>query len=61
MDDSLPQWFDADFPPLAIYYGGRDYLVATEPLLERMREKESLVRVVRVTKLDESEVWIFTF
>lgn len=57
MDESLPSWFDEDFPPLAIYYGGRDYLVATEPLLERLRECEKYVKLVRVQKLAVSEVW----
>ncbi|EJD00804.1 alpha/beta-hydrolase [Fomitiporia mediterranea MF3/22] len=55
MDDSLPRWFDENFPPLAIYYGGRDFLVATEPLLERIREKERHVRLVRVERLEMSE------
>ena len=56
LDDSLERWFDARFPPLSIYYGGRDYLVLTEPLLERLERKERDVRVVKVTKLEESEV-----
>lgn len=58
MDDSLPNWFDEDFPPLAIYYGGRDYLVATEPLLERLRECEKSVKLIRVQKLATSEVCV---
>ena len=56
MDVSISRWFDAHFPPLAIYYGGRDFLVATEPLLERIKEHEPNVKLVRVQKLDESEV-----
>ena len=56
LDDSLERWFDARFPPLSIYYGGRDYLVLTEPLLERLERKEREVRVLKVTKLEESEV-----
>jgi hypothetical protein len=52
MDISLPQWFDpTQFPALAIYYGGEDYLVDAESLLERLREKEQ-VRLIRATKLE---------
>jgi lysosomal acid lipase/cholesteryl ester hydrolase len=57
MDVNVPQWFDPDrFPPLSIFYGGRDYLVLTEPLLERIREKEKGVKVIRVERLGMSEV-----
>jgi len=56
MDVTVPQWFDPDrFPPLSIFYGGRDYLVLTEPLLERIREKEKGVTVIRVERLAMSE------
>ena len=55
-DVGLDKWFDDRFPPLSIYYGGRDYLVLTEPLLDRLAEKEKEVKVIRVKKLDLSEV-----
>ena len=55
LDDSLDRWFDDRFPPLSIYHGGRDYLVLAEPLLERLKEKEKDVKVIKVTKLDHSE------
>ncbi|ORY23266.1 putative lipid particle protein [Naematelia encephala] len=55
LDDTLDKWFDDRFPPLSIYYGGRDYLVLTEPLLERLKVKEKDVEVIKVTKLDHSE------
>ncbi|BEI82820.1 hypothetical protein CcaverHIS002_0306880 [Cutaneotrichosporon cavernicola] len=55
LDDSLERWYDERFPPLSIYYGGRDYLVLCEPLLERLKHKEKDVRVLKVTKLDLSE------
>lgn len=55
LDDSLDRWFDADFPPLSIYYGGRDFLVLTEPLLERIQTKEKTVKLIRAEKLDLSE------
>lgn len=56
LDDTLDRWFDARFPPLSIYYGGRDYLVLTEPLLDRIKDKEKHVELIKVTKLDLSEV-----
>ena len=56
MDTDVPQWFDEDFPPLSIFYGGKDYLVLTEPLLERIKERETNVQLIRVERLDESEV-----
>ncbi|TDL29009.1 alpha/beta-hydrolase [Rickenella mellea] len=55
MDDSMPKWFDESFPPLAIYYGGRDFLVATDPLLERLEKREKDVRLLRVMKVEDSE------
>lgn len=52
MDVSIPQWFDPNvFPPLAIYYGGEDYLVDADRLLERLREKES-VNLIKTVKLE---------
>ena len=56
LDDTLDKWFDNRFPPLSIYHGGRDYLVLAEPLIERMKNKEKDVNVIKVTKLDLSEV-----
>lgn len=54
MDDSLDRWYDERFPPLSIYYGGKDYLVLTEPLLERLEEKEK-IKPIRTEMLDVSE------
>lgn len=56
MDQSVPQWYDENFPPLAIYHGGRDFLVATDPLLERIKKHEPTVKLLRVQSLAESEV-----
>lgn len=56
LDDTLDRWFDNRFPPLSIYHGGRDFLVLAEPLIERMKEKEKDVKVIKVTKLELSEV-----
>ncbi|KIR42317.1 lipid particle protein [Cryptococcus deuterogattii 99/473] len=55
LDDSLPRWFDKRFPPLSIYHGGRDFLVFADPLLRRLKEKEKDVKVIKVTKLEDSE------
>jgi len=55
MDDSLDRWFDKRFPPLSIYHGGRDFLVLTDPLLDRLNTKDTDVEVIRVEKLDASE------
>lgn len=56
MDVTLPRWFDASFPPLSIFYGGRDFLVLVDPLLERIRKHEPYVDLIRVEKIDASEV-----
>jgi hypothetical protein len=61
LDDTLDRWFDNRFPPLSIYHGGRDYLVLAEPLIERMKTKEKDVNVIKVTKLDLSEVCPFFY
>lgn len=61
LDDTLDRWFDNRFPPLSIYHGGRDYLVLAEPLIERMKTKEKDVNVIKVTKLDLSEVRPFFY
>jgi lysosomal acid lipase/cholesteryl ester hydrolase len=58
LDDSLDRWYDDRFPPLSIYYGGKDYLVLTEPLLERLEKKEK-IKPIRVEKLADHEVGWF--
>ncbi|GAA5850285.1 hypothetical protein JCM9279_006513 [Rhodotorula babjevae] len=55
LDDTADKWFDKRFPPLAIHHGGKDYLVLTEPLLERLRTKETDVQLIRVQKMDDGE------
>ncbi|EJD54162.1 alpha/beta-hydrolase [Auricularia subglabra TFB-10046 SS5] len=56
LDPTLARWFeDETFPPLAIFHGGRDFLVQTEPLLERLRRVETGVRVIRAEKIELSE------
>ncbi|GAA5953078.1 hypothetical protein JCM10213_002630 [Rhodosporidiobolus nylandii] len=55
LDTTADKWFDKRFPPLAIHHGGKDYLVLTEPLLERLKERETDVQVIRVQKMDDGE------
>ncbi|KZO94823.1 alpha/beta-hydrolase, partial [Calocera viscosa TUFC12733] len=55
MNELLDRWWDARFPPLSIFWGGRDYLVRTEPLLERLRTHERDVEVIRTQMIDPSE------
>lgn len=55
MDVELPQWWDEHFPPLAIYYGGHDFLVNAEPLLDRLATKEKHIKVIRAEQIALSE------
>ncbi|GAA5896838.1 hypothetical protein JCM6882_005047 [Rhodosporidiobolus microsporus] len=55
LDTSADKWFDQRFPPLAIHHGGKDYLVLTDPLLERLKTHETDVQVIRVQKMDDGE------
>ncbi|KAI5475682.1 ab-hydrolase associated lipase [Pseudohyphozyma bogoriensis] len=55
LDTTVDKWYDRRFPPLAIHHGGKDYLVLTEPLLERLKTRETDVNVIRVKKMDEGE------
>ncbi|BGO98691.1 Alpha/Beta hydrolase fold [Rhodotorula toruloides] len=55
LDTNADKWFDKRFPPLAIHHGGKDYLVLTEPLLERLEKQETDVQVIRVQKMDDGE------
>ncbi|PWN48487.1 alpha/beta-hydrolase [Violaceomyces palustris] len=55
LDPQAEKWWQDSFPPLSIYYGGMDFLVLTEPLLERLRDKEPQVRLLRAKRQDEAE------
>ncbi|GAA5922259.1 hypothetical protein JCM1841_001385 [Sporobolomyces salmonicolor] len=55
LDPAASKWFDKRFPPLSIHHGGKDYLVLTEPLLERLKTHETDVDVIRVQKMDDGE------
>lgn len=48
-------WFPASFPPLAVYYGTMDYLVLGKPLVERMRNHEPNVRLLKAVALENYE------
>lgn len=49
------QWYDKTFPPLALFGGGRDRLVLTEPLLRHIEEHEPFVHVKRIKIQPEAE------
>ncbi|WAR58155.1 hypothetical protein PtB15_5B387 [Puccinia triticina] len=42
-------------PPLALYHGGKDYLVLTDPLLKRLETREKSVELICNFKLEEGE------
>lgn len=56
LDPSIERWWDESFPPLAIYSGGMDFLVLTDPLMERLRTREKNVKVIRAKRQEEAEV-----
>lgn len=49
------KWYGKNFPPLALYSGGQDRLVLTEPLLQHLKEHEPDVQLVRVSNQPEAE------
>lgn len=53
--ESADPWFPASFPPLAIFYGTLDTLVLGKPLVTRIRERETNVRLVKVVALENYE------
>ncbi len=55
LDPSLDQWWDDHFPPLSIFSGGMDFLVLTDPLIERLEKKEKKVKLLRFKRQDEAE------
>lgn len=56
MNPDAEKWWDGEtFPPLSIYSGGMDFLVLTEPLLDRLENEESDVRLVRYKRQEEAE------
>ena len=55
LDPSIDQWWDDNFPPLSIFSGGMDFLVLTDPLIERLEHKEKHVKLLRFKRQDEAE------
>ena len=55
LDPSAEKWWDSRFPPLAIYSGGMDFLVLTDPLIDRLKTCEKDVRVIRAKRQEEAE------
>lgn len=55
LDPRAEKWWDRRFPPLSIYSGGMDFLVLTDPLVERLEEVEKDVRVLRYKRQEEAE------
>ncbi|SPO31699.1 related to YEH1 - steryl ester hydrolase [Ustilago trichophora] len=55
LDPTLEQWWDENFPPLSIFSGGMDFLVLTDPLIERLERKEKCVKLLRFKRQDEAE------
>ena len=61
MDVTLPKWWEDGFPPLSLFSGGNDFLICADSLMERLREKETDVKIVRAEKIELSEVSISLF
>ncbi|CEH15442.1 lipid particle protein [Ceraceosorus bombacis] len=55
LDPTSGKWYDKRFPPLAIYSGGMDFLVLTDPLLERLETVEKDVKLIRAKRQEEAE------
>ena len=56
LDQTAEKWWDGNtFPPLSIFSGGLDFLVLTEPLLDRLENEESDVRLLRYKRQEEAE------
>lgn len=48
-------WFPPSFPPCAIFYGTLDTLVLGKPLVERIRQHEPNVNLVKVVSIEGAE------
>lgn len=55
LDPAADKWWDSRFPPLAIYCGGMDFLVLTDPLIDRLETIEKDVRLIRAKRQEEAE------
>lgn len=48
-------WFPPSFPPCAVFYGTLDTLVLGKPLVERLRQHEPHVKLIKVVSLEGYE------
>lgn len=55
LDPAAERWWDSRFPPLSIYSGGMDFLVLTDPLIDRLERVETDVQVLRFKRQEEAE------
>ncbi|EPQ25636.1 uncharacterized protein PFL1_06773 [Pseudozyma flocculosa PF-1] len=56
LDPKAETWWNTGcFPPLSIFSGGMDFLVLTDPLMDRLEKKEKGVRLKRFKRQDEAE------
>ncbi|EFP80426.1 uncharacterized protein PGTG_06382 [Puccinia graminis f. sp. tritici CRL 75-36-700-3] len=55
LDPEVERWWDSKFPPLALYHGGKDFLVLAEPLIKRIETHEKSVDLIRNFKLEDGE------
>ncbi|MBW0463801.1 hypothetical protein O181_003516 [Austropuccinia psidii MF-1] len=55
LDPEVKRWWDDHFPPLALYHGGKDYLILVGPLLKRLETHEKSVKLIRNYRMEEGE------
>ncbi|KAN0062337.1 hypothetical protein ACQY0O_005219 [Thecaphora frezii] len=56
LDPSAETWWNTGcFPPLSLFSGGMDFLVLTDPLMQRLEERETQVQVRRFQRREEAE------
>jgi len=48
-------WFPRSFPPHSVYYGNIDYLVLGKPLIQRIQNHETNMRIVHAVELEGYE------
>lgn len=48
-------WWTEEFPPLSIFSGGMDFLVLTQPVIDRIKSHEPHIRLVRWKRQPEAE------
>lgn len=71
MDDPRKTWWSIDnpetgttkcsLPPLSLWIGGKDYLIDAKKLIERLKEQEMGVKLLRIEEIENSEVYMHSF